>query len=171
MHTTFQWNFQKKILSFCRGLTFLVKCHYFYFINETCRKGQHRLIYSNKLISDSLVEIWRNYSCTAKHVLYFAPCVGIFLINFNSVGIFPIKFSIKLYTSRNHASYTSVKFLRALYLKIVISYLVWNMFNTFTLTLGHFVPPCNIKIKSTLTWLVIKTCNICRATSLIITNH
>jgi len=36
-------------------------------------------------------------------------------------------FSIKLYTCRNHASYTSVKFLPALHLKIMISYLAWNM--------------------------------------------
>ena len=37
------------------------------------------------------------------------------------------KFSIKHYTCRNHVSYTSVKFLPALYLKIMISYLVWNI--------------------------------------------
>ena len=60
-------------------------------------------------------------------VLHFVPSVGIFLTKFNSVGIFPTKFSIKHYTCRNHASYTSVKFLPALYLKITISYLVWNM--------------------------------------------
>ena len=61
------------------------------------------------------------------------PSVGIFLTKFNSVGIFPNKIlaksSIKHYTCRNHASYTSVKFLPALYFKIMISYLVWNMFS------------------------------------------
>ena len=65
-----------------------------------------------------------------ENVLHFMPCVGIFLTKFNRVGIFPTKFckfSIKLYTCRNHASYTSVKFLPALYLKIMISYLIWNM--------------------------------------------
>ena len=41
------------------------------------------------------------------------PSVGIFLTNFNSVGIFLAKFSIKLYTCRNHVSYTSIKFLPA----------------------------------------------------------
>ena len=39
-------------------------------------------------------------------VLHFAQCVGIFLTKFNSVGTFPTKilqkFSIKLYTCRNH---------------------------------------------------------------------
>ena len=68
-------------------------------------------------------------------VLHFVACVGIFLTKNNRVGIFltknnrvgifPIKFSIKLYS---YASYTSVKFLPALYPKIMISFLIWNMF-------------------------------------------
>ena len=54
------------------------------------------------------------------------------------------KFSIKHYTCRNHASYTSVKFLPALYFKIMISYLVWNMFSPLLgqnrLSNPHYVP-------------------------------
>ena len=69
-------------------------------------------------------------------VLHFVPSVGIFLTKFRNISYKILaKFSIKhytcrnhaSYTCRNHASYTSVKFLPALYLKIMISYLVWNM--------------------------------------------
>ena len=73
----------------------------------------------------------KNYSYTARRCLTLcAMCRNLSYKIQQSGNISYIilqKFSIKLYTCRNHASYTSVKFLPALYLKIMISYLIWNM--------------------------------------------
>ena len=64
-------------------------------------------------------------------VLHFVPCVGIFLTKIQQSGNISYKilqkFSIQLYTCRNQVSYTSAKFLPALYPKIMISSLIWNM--------------------------------------------
>jgi len=74
----------------------------------------------------------RNYSCTAKR--WLAPCTTCRNFSYklqqwgNISNKILQKFLIKLYTSRNHSSYTSIKnFFPALYLKIMISYLVWNV--------------------------------------------
>ena len=69
-----------------------------------------RKIPTHVRIIPTLVEIWRNYSCTAKRCLALcAMCRNFFAKwNFNSVGIFPTKFYKKFCTCRNHASYTSV---------------------------------------------------------------
>ena len=73
----------------------------------------------------------RNYSYTARRYLTLcAMCRNLsYKIQQNRNISYKIlqKFSIKLYTCRNHVSYTSVKFLPALYLKIMVSYLIWNM--------------------------------------------
>ena len=83
-------------------------------------------------IIPTLVEICRNYSCTAKRCLTLCAMCRNFSYKLQQCGNISHKIlqkiSRKLYTCRNHASYTSVKFLPALYLKIMISYLVWNMF-------------------------------------------
>ena len=66
-----------------------------------------------------------NYSYTARCLTLCAMCRNLsYKIQQSGYKILQ-KFSIKLYTCRNHASYTSVKFLLALYLKIMISYLIW----------------------------------------------
>ena len=74
----------------------------------------------------------RNYSYTARRCLTLcAKCRNLsYKIQQSGNISYKIlqKFSIKYYTCRNHTSYTGVKFLPALYLKIMISYLVWNMF-------------------------------------------
>ena len=74
----------------------------------------------------------RNYSYTARRCLTLCAKCRNLSYKIQQCGNISYKilakFSIKHYTCRNHASYTSVKFLPALYLKIMISYLVWNMF-------------------------------------------
>jgi len=73
----------------------------------------------------------RNYSCTAKR--WLTPCAMCrnFSYKVQQCGNISYKilqkFLIKLYTCRNHSSYTSIKFFPALYLKIMNSYLVWNV--------------------------------------------
>ena len=73
----------------------------------------------------------RNYSYTARRCLTLCAKCRNLSYKIQQCGNISYKilakFSIKHYTCRNHASYTSVKFLPALYLKIMISYLVWNM--------------------------------------------
>ena len=73
----------------------------------------------------------RNYSYTARRCLTLCAMCRNLSYKIQQSGNISYKilqkFSIKLYTCRNHASYTSVKLLPALYLKIMISYLIWNM--------------------------------------------
>ena len=72
-----------------------------------------------------------NYSYTARRCLTLcAMCRNLSYKIQQSVNIsYKILLNKALHTCRNHASYTSVKFLPALYPKIMISYLMWNMFN------------------------------------------
>ena len=74
----------------------------------------------------------RNYSYTARKCLTLCAMCRNLSYKIQQSGNISYKilqkFSIKLYTCRNHASYIRVKFLPVLYPKIMISYLIWNMF-------------------------------------------
>ena len=82
----------------------------------------------------------RIYSYTARRCLTLCAICRNRSYKIQQGGIFPTKFCknsqfcifpqfsiLNSYTCRNHASYTSVKFLLALYPKLMISYLIWNM--------------------------------------------